>query len=305
MPRAPLRVGLEATEPIQRLGGHVRNATHLRSVIALLEQLPPESGFEPYSLVALAYGDEEAKEHVRRSFRYEFGTCCAHLTVDGRAPSVWRANVLEGLGRAGYETWFTFRDSVDLRRWLRSPAERRRELALLAELGARGDGTRWPARRKREAPRRDEGWREPRASWLRIARQVCGAGLAWDEVSMCLSRNGRRAVPGNRGTWDVRVSLVPILGNASARRMFVSVDLSPRRRESWKKPLPPGVATLLRRVLQEAGFAPDGVRSAKTGRRFPGRVGYCRTYPRVREATRACRDVFDTLMRVELPNARA
>jgi hypothetical protein len=98
----------------------------------------------------------------------------------------------------------------------------------------------------------------------------------------------------------MRVSLVPILGSPSPRKMFVSVDLSPRRRESWT----PGVARVLRRVLRDAGFAPDGVRSVKTGRRFPGRVGYCRTYSRVREATRACREVIDALMRVELPTPR-
>jgi hypothetical protein len=282
----------------------VPNAAHLRSVIALLEQLPPESGFEPYSLVAFAYGDEDASEHVRRSFRYEFGTCCTHLTFDGPDSSAWRAKVLEGLGRAGYETWFSFRDSVDLRRWLRTAAERRRELALLAELGPRGDGMRWQGRPMRRAPRRNLARREPRATWLGIARQVCRAGFAWDEVSLCFSRVGRRDVPGKRGAWDVRVSLVPILGNQSTRRMFVSVDLSPRRRESWKTSIPPAVARVLRRVLREAGLVPDGVRSAKTGKRFAGRVGYCRTYGRMREATRACREVFDALLRVELPTPR-
>lgn len=281
----------------------MHNATHLRSVIALLEQLPPESGFEPYSLVAFAYGDEEATENVRRAFRYDLGECCAHLTVEGPESSVWRAQVLQGLRRTGYETWFSLPDQVDLRRWLRSPAERWRELAFLAKLGPRGDGMRWPARQKPKAPRRDEGRREPRASWLRVARQVCGAGVAWEEVSLCLSKTGRRPLPGTKSVWSVRVTVIPTLGSPT-EKMFVLVDLSPLRRESWTKPVPSGVAKAFRRALGEAGFAPDGVRSPRTGKRFPGRLGYCHTYGRMREATRACREVFDALMRVELPRAR-
>lgn len=281
------------------------NVAHLRSVLTLLALLPPESGFEPYSLVAFAYGQDGGRgEDLRRSFRYEFGTCCTHLTVEAQRRSPWRARMLRDLGRAGYEPWLSLDDSAHVRRWLRTSVERCRELAFLRELGPHGDAVRWPRRSLRTAPPLNVDRRESRAAWVRVARQICDAGFAWEDVGLCLSRVGQRAVPTAPGTLCVTVSVIPCVVDPPTRLFLVSADVSEPGQGSWRRPLPPRIARIFRRVLHDAGFVPDRVRSTKDGKIIRGRVGYERRLTSTRNAARPCQQVFDALMTVAIPGPR-
>jgi hypothetical protein len=267
--------------------------------------LPPESGFEPYSLVAFAYGhDVDRTEHLRRSFRYEFGTCCTHLTVEARRRSPWRARMLRDLARAGYEPWLSLDKSADVRRWLRTSAERSRELAFLDELGVHGDAVRWPRRSLRTAPPTKVQHSEARAAWTRAARQICDAGFTWDDVSICLSRFGQRSLPAAAGTLCVTVSVIPYVPDRPTRLFRVSADVSQPSRGLRRRPLPPRVARVFRRVLRAAGFIPDAARSTKDGKLVRGRVGYDLTLTDTRNAARACQQIFDALMTVAVPGPR-
>lgn len=165
------------------------NETHRRRVRALLAALPARSGFWPCSLAAFATSAREGAV-VRRSLRFEAGTCCAHLCVEAPRRSAFRARTLLALEGAGYEPWLSSQDDVDVRRWLRSAAERRRELGLLAEMLT--PGHRWPRRPLRRAPAAKRDHRSPWSAWVRVLEEVCGASIRWESVAISLQRSDRR-----------------------------------------------------------------------------------------------------------------
>jgi hypothetical protein len=57
------------------------------------------------------------------------------VTVEASRRSPWRKRVLGRLASAGYEPWLSGDPSADVRRWLRTSSERRRELRFLEDLG--------------------------------------------------------------------------------------------------------------------------------------------------------------------------
>ena len=174
----------------------MRSTAPLFAVVDKLSALlPPETGFEPYSFVAFAYGiDKDGRENLRRSFRYELDGCCTHLTVEAPVRSPWRRRIADGLAQAGYEPWLAGDDSLDVRRWLDTAAERRRELRFLEDLGTNGAVERWPRRGLTARPAGISQGRWSRARWARVVDEVREARVAWDDVGLCFSRSGERSL---------------------------------------------------------------------------------------------------------------
>lgn len=278
-----------------------RNAAQLQLVRELLGLLPSTSGFEPYALVAFAYCEDDRAESLRRSFRFEAGTCCTHLCVEAPRRSRWRVGLERNLVRAGYERWFALADSVDLRRWLRTPAERRRELAFLADLDVDGALARWPRRTVRRAPAMDDGWRAPRAVWLRVAGEICKADVRWDEVCLCMTHSAARPAPTASGSVRVMVSVLPFVRSRRRREYYVAADVSDVDAKRSSGALPPSVARSFRRFLRAEGLAHDGARSTKTGKVDRERVGFSVTMNGARSATRLAQRVFSGLVGLGLP----
>lgn len=277
-----------------------QNATELQSIRELLRLLPGRSGFQPYSLVAFAYCGDERRECLRRSFRFEAGTCCTHLSIEASRRSRWRKALERKLLQAGYEPWFSSSDSAQLRRWLRTGDDRRRELGFLAELGLDGAVAPRFRRRVRGAPPPDYKWRAPRAEWLRVARQVCEADLRWDEVSLSFSRTAKRPAPTPSNSVWIVVSLLPIVRTTGRREYYVSADVSHPDSKRRLDTLPPNVAGVFRRFLRTQGLAPDGARSPKTGKVDRKRVGFRLVLKDARSATRRAQRVFAGLVSLRL-----
>lgn len=275
------------------------NKEQLQSAQELLRLLPRSSGFEPYALVAFAYCEDERGDGLRRSFRFEAGTCCTHLSIEAPRPSRWRTALGQRLGEAGYELWFSQAGSVDLRRWLRTSAERRRELRLLADLGVEGAVARWPRRIVRCAPARDDRWRAPRAVWLRVARDICKADVRWDDVCLCMSRTAEVHAPTPSGSVQVTVSVLPIVQSTGRREYYVAADISD---PAAKRPPPPIVARVFGRFLRAEGLVPDGVRSTKSGKVDRTRVGFDVFADDARSATRTAQRAFAGLVSLGFPS---
>lgn len=278
----------------------MRSTAPLFGVVDKLSALlPPETGFEPYSFVAFAYGtDEDGRDNLRRSFRYELDGCCTHLTVEAPVRSPWRQRIVDGLAQAGYEPWLAGDDSVDVRRWLSTAAERRRELRFLEDLGTNGGVERWPRRGLTTRPARVSQGRWSRAQWARVVDEVREARVAWDDVGLCFSRSGERAAPTRRGRVNFTVGLLPYWWDSkgSGKRILVFAHVV-----DTTDTLPPRVARAFRRVLREAGFEPDGARSVHDGKRLHGRVGFDRRLTNERGAVHTCLRIYDALLDVPLP----
>ena len=265
----------------------------------LLVLLPKETGFEPCSFVAFAYGDDDAGENLRRSFRYELDGCCAHVTVDGPRQSPWRRRLVRGFARAGYEPWLSDDESADLRRWLRTASDRRREMQLLAQLGAKGTLNRWPSRLKVARPAPIEQGRWSRAQWARVIDETRASPVNWDDVSICFSRSMTRAAPMTSGSVKITVSVLNDWDPRRGRTIFVFANVSDpgdRRQEA----IPARVARAFRRTLRENGFEPDGARSVRGRTIDRRRVGFHRRLTTEISAVRAGKAVFDALVAVRV-----
>ena len=262
----------------------------------LLALLPPETGFEPYSFVAFAYGAENEPETLRRSFRFELQGCWTHLTVEAPRRSPWRGGVLDGLTCAGYEPWLSDDRSADIRRWLRTASDRRRELRFLEDLGSRGAVVRWPRRIATSRPTPTPQGRWSRSRWERVIGEAYQSRVEWDDGGLCFSRTSKRAAPPKSGLLTVNAGLVPWWDFRENRKtIWVFMDVS-----DGASPLPSRIARVFRRVLRDAGFEPDRARSSRDGKPVRGRVGFHKKSSTESDAVKTCLRMHDALLEVPI-----
>ena len=272
-----------------------RTAAVLATAERLLALLPPETGFEPYSFVAFAYGEENERENLRRSFRFELDGCWTHLTVEAPRRSSWRKRVLDGLTSAGYEPWLSGDQSADVRRWLRTASDRRGELRFLEDLGSTGAIVRWPRRTPTSRPAPTPQGRWSRSRWQLVIDEAYQSGVPWDDGGLCFSRTSERAASAKSGLLTVNTGIIPWWDsreNGKALLVFASVS-------DGSNLLPSRIAQRFRRVLRDAGFEPDGARSTRDGTVLRGRVGFDQRFSTENGAVRACLRIHDALL--ELP----
>jgi hypothetical protein len=266
-----------------------RAAQLFRVVDRLFDLFPRESGFRPYTFVAFAQGPWDGRNVLRRSFRYETDACWTHLTVSARPRSPWRQRVVQSLVQAGYESWLTFEDSSDLRRRLRTSAERRRELAFLKDLGLAGSPATWPRRTVQGLPAQRTHVRHSRGQWKRVIDEARACDAGWDDLCIGFSRSGKRTARATTGAiaWTVGVINYWHSKRGLTFDVYVGASGSPAS-PGRAPPLPPGAARILRRILMAADFEPN--RTA--GRRY---FGFNRTFTDARQAARACVAIYDAV----------
>lgn len=277
------------------------NRARLFAVIdKLFALLPKETGFEPYSFVAFAYGDDEAGENLRRSFRYELDGCCTHVTVEAPRRSAWRRRLSRGLADAGYEPWLSDDSSEDLRRWLRTASERRRELQLLARLGPTGAVTHWPSRIAISRPAPIKRGRWSRAQWARVVDEVRESPVDWDDIGIGFSRSTTRLAPTASGSVTISVGLLNWWSARRGKTLHVIASVIDPAEVRKTSEVPPRVARLFRRVLRENGFKHDGARSGRDGKVDRRRIGFDKRLTSEVRAVRACERIYEALLEVAL-----
>ncbi len=265
----------------------------------LLALFAPEHGFEPHSFAAFAYGDDDALENLRRSFRFELNGCCTHLTIEAPRASRWRQQLARRLAQAGYEPWLSGKDSVDVRRWLSTAPDRLRELGFIKELGSTGQAARWPRRTATARPALVPHGRWSRELWERVIEKTYQSGIAWNDGSLCFSRMSKREGPTESGILTINTGLVPWWDTRrKGKALMVYATVSEGR-----SLLPPRVARTFRRRLLDAGFERDRVRSVRDGKLQRGRVGFERMFSTESRAVQACVDIHNALLEAPLAGA--
>jgi hypothetical protein len=156
----------------------------------------------------------------------------------------------------------------------------------------------WPHRTPTARPASVPQGHWSRTQWSRVVNEVREARVPWDDVGLCFSRFGERAAPTKSGRARITVSLLPYWGDSRGRGKTLFVFASVY---DTTETLPPGVARAFRRVLQKAGFEPNGARSVRDGKRLPGRVGFDKKVKTESGAVETCLRIYSTLMEVAVP----